>query len=141
MHPSEGVVNALRQIHSALVPHGLLVDTQPVSPHPAHPSGGSRLGTLDMREWAAPVDAVDRQAALAVNEGLYRLEHERCLIVTDAYDDGPELTRYVQDWQGTQIPPPVALALSDVPALVSLDQEVRLRLYRALHPPSRGATI
>ena len=134
-------MNALRQIHAALVPDGLLVDTQPVSPQPPIRLDDAQLGTLDMREWAATIDAIDRQTALTVDDGLYRLEHQRALTVTDTYDDGPELIRYVHDWQGTRIPPPVALTLSDVPALVSLDQEVRLRLYRALHPPSRGTTI
>jgi hypothetical protein len=85
-----------------------------------------------MRAWAATIEAVDRQTVLTVDEGLYRLEHERSLIVTDTYDDGPELLRYVRDWQGTRIPTALSHTLSDVSTPVSLDQEIRLRLYRAL---------
>jgi hypothetical protein len=127
-------VNALRRIHAALVPNGRLVDTQPLSPHPPIRLGDNELGTLDMREWAATIAAVDRETARTVEKGLYRLERERSLIVTDTYDDGPELLSEVREWAGTRIPPPVAHALSEVSAPVSLHQDVRLRLYRALGP-------
>jgi hypothetical protein len=125
-------VNALRKIHAHLAPSGLLVDTQPVSAHPPIRQDDAALGTLDMRAWAATIEAVDRQTTLAVDEGLYRLEHERALIVTDTYDDGPELLKYVHDWEGTRIPTAVAHTLSAVATPLSLDQEIRLRLYRAL---------
>jgi hypothetical protein len=125
-------VNALHKIHAHLAPNGLLVDTQPVSAHPPIRQHAIELGTLDMRAWAATIEAVDRHTTLTTAEGLYRLEHERSLIVTDTYDDGPELLSYVRDWQGTRIPTAVAHTLSDVSTPVSLDQEIRLRLYRAL---------
>jgi hypothetical protein len=128
--PLEGVVNALRRIHAALVPDGLLVDTQPVSAHPPVRCGDRALGTLDMREWAATIDAVDRRTADAVAARLYRLEHEASLTVTDVCDDGPELLRELREWEGTRIPPAVARTLSDVPVTVSVHQEIRLRVYR-----------
>jgi hypothetical protein len=127
-------VNALRRIHAALAPGGLLVDTQPVSPHPRMHEGDTALGSLDMRAWAATIDEIDGQTALAVDEGLYRLERVRSFIVNDRYDNGPDLISYVQDWQGTQIPATVARRLSDVSTPVSLHQEIRLRLYRRLQP-------
>jgi hypothetical protein len=129
--PLEGVVNALRRIHAALVPDGLLVDTQPVSARPPISCGDRALGNLDMREWAATIGAVDRRTASVLATGLYRLEHEGSLTVTDVYDDGPELLREVHEWEGTRIPPAVARTLSDVPVAVSVCQEIRLRLYRA----------
>jgi hypothetical protein len=48
--PRCGVRHALRNIHVALVPNGLLVDTQPISAHPRVMANGTELGTLDMRE-------------------------------------------------------------------------------------------
>jgi hypothetical protein len=125
-------VNALRQIHAHLVPHGLLVDTQPVSAQPPIRQGAAELGTLDMGAWAETIEAVDGRTALVVDEGLYRLEHERSLVVADAYDDGPDLISDVQNWQGTRIPPTLARTLRGVSTPVRVDQEIRLRLYRAL---------
>ena len=124
-------MNALRRIHAALVPDGLLVDTQPVSARPPISCADRALGDLDMREWAATIDAVDRRTALVVAAGLYRLEHERSLTVTDVCDDGPELLRQVRDWQGTRIPAVVERTLGNVRVPVSVCQEIRLRLYRA----------
>jgi hypothetical protein len=57
---------------------------------------------------AATIDAVDRRTASVLAAGLYRLEHERSLTVTDVYDDGPELLRELQDWKGTRVPPALA---------------------------------
>jgi hypothetical protein len=127
-------VNALRRIHAAVVPSGLLIDTQPVSPHPLIREDNAPLGTLDMREWSAAIAAVDRETARTLDKGLYRLEREHTLTVTDTYDDGPELLSEVREWEATRIPPPTAHALSAVSTPVSLDQEIRLRIYRTLAP-------
>jgi hypothetical protein len=128
-------VNALRRIHAVLVPSGLLIDTQPVSPHPPIRQDNAPLGTLDMREWSATIAAVDRETARTVEKGLYRLERERTLTVTDTYDDGPELLGEVGEWAGTRIPTAVAHTLSAVSAPVSLDQQIRLRIYRTRRSP------
>jgi hypothetical protein len=127
-------VNALRRIHAGLVPSGLLIDTQPVSPHPPIRQDNAPLGTLDMREWAATIAAVDRETARTVDGGLYRLECEHTLTVTDTYDDGPELLSEVREWEGTRIPTAVAHTLSAISTPASLDQEIRLRIYRTLEP-------
>jgi SAM-dependent methyltransferase len=82
-------------------------------------------------EAAATSDAVDRRTASVLAAGLYRLDHERSLTVTDVYDDGPELLRELQDWKGTRIPPALARTLSELPEAVSLRQEIRLRVYRS----------
>jgi hypothetical protein len=135
--PLEGVVNALHRLHAALAPDGLLVDTQPVSDQPPVSCADRELGTLDMREWAATIDAVDQRTALVVTEGLYRLEHEGSLTVVDVYDDGPELLREVRDWDGTRIPPAIDRTLRDVQVAVGVRQEIRLRVYRAKRTHAR----
>jgi hypothetical protein len=76
-------VNALRRIHAALVPDGLVVDTQPVSARPRVEAGGLQLGTLDMREWRVTIDAVDALVAETIDDGLFVLEAERSFMVTD----------------------------------------------------------
>ena len=128
--PLEGVVHALRRIHAALVPSGVLVDTQPVSARPPVISNGVRLGTLDMREWVDTVEAVDRLVAETIDAGLYALEHEQHLLVTDTYDDGPELVETVRDWQGTRISRGLEARVAAARPPLTLEQEVRLRLLR-----------
>jgi hypothetical protein len=130
--PLEGVVHALRRIHVALAPEGLLVDSQPISPDPPIRLGNIELGRLDMGAWAQTIADVDRETGRVLADGLYRLEQERSLTVTDFYDDGPDLVSYVRDWQGTQLPPSLARALSRTAAPLRLDQEIRLRLYRRI---------
>jgi hypothetical protein len=61
--PVEGVVNALRTLHAALVPGGLVVDTQPVSTHPPVEADSGELGTLDMREWGRTSQEIDGRFA------------------------------------------------------------------------------
>jgi hypothetical protein len=84
-------VNALRRIHAALVPGGLVVDTQPVSARPSVEAFGVELGTLDMDEWRGTIDAVDRLVAETIDDGFFALQAESELVVTDAFDDGPEM--------------------------------------------------
>ena len=124
-------MNALHRIHAALLPDGLLVDTQPISARPPVSCGDRALGTLDMREWAATIDAIDRRTARVVTAGPYELEHEGSLTVTDVYDDGCELLHEVREWDGTRTPPALARTLSDVRDAVSVRQVIRLRLYRS----------
>jgi hypothetical protein len=85
-------VNALRRIHVALVPDGLVVDTQPVSARPTVEAGGRQLGTLDMREWRVTIDAVDALVAETIGAGLFAMEVERCFTVAErlAGDERPE---------------------------------------------------
>jgi hypothetical protein len=67
-------VNALRRLHAALVPGGLVIDTQPISARPPVEADGIALGTLDMRAWRRTVDAVDRLVAETIDVGLFSVE-------------------------------------------------------------------
>jgi hypothetical protein len=130
--PLEGVVNALRRIHAALVPGGLVVDTQPLSPRPPVEAGGRRLGMLDMRNWRRTIDAVDRRIGQAVADGLFAHTGERSCVVADEFDSGAELLEVVAGWKGTQIPAALAERVRAAQPQVRVHQEVRLRLLRAL---------
>jgi hypothetical protein len=123
-------VNALREIHAVLLPGGLLVDTQPISPDPPVKSAGTELGTLDMREWRATIDAVDEQLERVLADGLYVLEAERSLMVADTFDDGAELVESVAGWQGTRISHRLARAATAAAPPLTVHQEVRLRRLR-----------
>jgi hypothetical protein len=123
-------VHALRNIHAALAPGATLVDTQPVSARPRVASDGSRIGTLDMRDWLDTIHAVDERFAETIAGGLYELQHESRFVVTDSYDNGPECLQIVSDWRGTCVAPELSQRLAAATSRVSVQQEVRLRLLR-----------
>jgi hypothetical protein len=124
-------VSALRRIHAALVPDGVVVDTQPVSARTTVEAGGRQLGTLDMREWRVTIDAVDALVAETIGAGLFAMEVERCFTVADTSDDGPGLVESVSGWQGTSVPNALARRIEAATPPISAHQEVRLRLLRA----------
>jgi hypothetical protein len=137
--PPEGVVNALRALHTALVPGGLVIDTQPLSPHPPIEGDGGILGTLDMSEWAELIDEIDGRTDEAIAEGLFAIEHESRFTVADEYDDGEDCLSYVRNWMGTRIDPDVERRVAAERGHIRLPQEVRLRLLRRLNPRSTAS--
>jgi hypothetical protein len=125
-------VNTLRRIHAALVPGGLVVDTQPVSARPPVEADGIERGRLDMREWGRTIDAVDRRMAETIDRGLFALEAERRFIVTDTSDDGRQLVEALGGWQGTKVSDALTRRIAAATPPISVHQQVRLRLLRAL---------
>ena len=123
-------MHALRNIHAALAPAGILVDTQPVSASPPVASDGGELGKLDMRDWFDTIQEVDELVAQTIAGGLYELQHESRFVVTDAYDNGPECLDTVGNWSGTRVSAEVKQRLAAATSPVSVEQEVRLRLLR-----------
>ncbi len=123
-------MRALRNIHSALAPGGLLVDTQPIGPHPRAAADGDEPGMLDMHEWIETIHAVDERVAGTIAAGLFEQTDERTLVVRDTFGDGPSCLEIVGTWRGTRVPPPLAARLAAVGDQVTVDQQVRLRLLR-----------
>jgi hypothetical protein len=123
-------VHALRNIHAALVPHGLLVDTQPIGSQPRVAANGDELGMLDMDEWIETIRAVDERVAETVATGLYERTDERTLVITSTFDDGPDCLEITGTWRGTRVPQPLADRLAAVRDFVTVDQDVRLRVLR-----------
>lgn len=127
-------MHALRNLHAALVPAGLLVDTQPVSPHPRVTADGTDIGRLDMREWIATIDAVDELVAEAVGAAFYAIQREERFTVNDTFDTGPECLETASSWRQTRIPRSLASRLETTHTTVTVEQEVRLRLLRCATP-------
>ncbi len=123
-------MHVLRNIHAALAPGGVVVDTQPVSARPPVAAQGVTLGTLDMRAWLNTIRTVDELAAETIRTGLFELQHESRFVVTDTYDNGPECLEIVGGWQGTRVPDSVSIRLAATTSQVTVQQEVRLRLLR-----------
>jgi hypothetical protein len=130
--PVEGVVHALRQLHAALVPAGIVVDTQPLSPRSRVEDAGGRLGRLDMRDWRQTIDAVDARVAQAIEAGLFAVGGERVVEVADQFDSGHEFLDVVGGWRGTRIPASVTERAAAARPPIRVIQDVRLRLLRAL---------
>ena len=131
-------MHALRKIHAALIPGGVLVDTQPVSPDSRVDAADGRLGRLDMREWRRTIDAVDCRTAEAIDRGLFAIEGEQMIEVVDQLDSGAEFIEVVGAWQGTTIPSEVIERANAARPPIRVAQDVRLRLLRPL-PTDRGA--
>lgn len=125
-------MHALHNIHAALTPDAILVDTQPVSARPAVAADGVTLGTLDMREWLDTIHAVDDLTAETIRAGLYELRHEQRLVVTDTYPNGTDCLESVSDWRGTRVPPDLATRRATAASPVTVQQETRLRLLGRL---------
>lgn len=123
-------MNALRNIHAVLSQRGIVVDTQPISPCPRIAADRSTLGTLDMRDWAGTVRAVDERIDQVVAAGLFEFQHEDRFIVTDSFDSGAECLEAARTWRGTLVPRSLASSLARAPGAVTVEQEVRLRLLR-----------
>jgi hypothetical protein len=124
-------VNALRNIHAALVTGGLLIDTQPVSPRPRVGAGARELGRLDMSDWASTIDQIDRLTEQTIRAGLFRAIREDRFTVTDQFPTGAGLVAEVRGWAGTHIDPTLAERISGEQRPVQVQQEVRLRVFDA----------
>jgi hypothetical protein len=128
--PLEGVVHALRNIHAALVPGAMLVDTQPVFAHPLVSADGRMLGTLDLREWCETIEAVDERFAETLAAGLYDLQHEQRFTVVDTFDDPLECVETVRGWRGTRVPAALTTRIRAARPPMTVAQQVRLRVLR-----------
>jgi len=128
-------VHALRNIHAALVPGAMLVDTQPVGAQPSVAADGAELGTLDLREWLETIKAVDERIAETLAAGLYDTQHERRFTVIDTFDDAQECLETTSSWRGTRVPAALATRIPAASPPLTVAQEVRLRLLRRQTPP------
>jgi hypothetical protein len=130
--PIEGVVNALHTLHTALLPGGFVVDTQPVSAHPPVEAESGELGTLDMREWGRTIAEIDGRFESTLRDGLFALDEERSFVVTDSFGDGEELLATVRGWRGTHIPRLLEERVARQQRPVHVHQDIRLRLLCAM---------
>jgi hypothetical protein len=123
------VVDALTRLHAALVPGGVLVDTQPVSPRLPVTLDGEPLGDLDDEQWLEIVAGVDAELAQALAAGLFELRHEERYVVVHEFGSGSECLEVVSSWAGTRVPDEIAARLRAGSARTTVEQETRLRLF------------
>jgi len=123
------VVDALTRIHAALVPGGLLVDTQPVSLREPVALGGEPIGELEDDEWLEMVAAVDAELEKTLGAGLFERRHEEHYRVVHEFGSGTECLDEVGSWVGTRVPPDVAARLEQGSGRATVEHDVRLRLF------------
>jgi hypothetical protein len=95
-------VHALRQIHQALVPEGVLLDMHPIPPATRAEVRGESLGEFDDAEFMGIVAAAE---ALLEDSGLFIHESELEFDYLERYDDAAEMLDDIRDsWEGCGIP-------------------------------------
>jgi len=121
-------VHALRQIHRALVPGGLLFDMHPVPPSTRVEVRGESLGELDDAEFMALV--VETEAPLWETD-LFSLEEELEFDWLERFDSAEELIETVSSWEWSRVPAEVAERVREVDGPVDIWERVVLRRFRA----------
>lgn len=122
------MVDALCRIHTALVPGGALVDTQPVgSPAPVC-AEGEPAGELETGDWLETVAAVDAGVEATIEAGLFELRHEERYTIVHSFDSGSGALEEVSTWAGHQIPKDVVERLNATRGGVEIELEIRLRI-------------
>jgi hypothetical protein len=121
-------VHALRQIHRALVPGGLLVDMHPIPPSTRIEVRGESLGELDDTEFMGLVEATE--APLAETE-LFSFEEELEFDWLERFDTAEELIETVSSWEWSEIPAKVVERVREVEGPVDIWERVVLRRFRA----------
>jgi hypothetical protein len=122
------VVDALTRIHAALVPGGVLVDTQPVGPRLPVTLDGEPIGELEDEEWLEIVAAVDTEIEKVLAAGVFELRHEERYSVVHEFGSGRECLDVVAGWAGTNVPEDVGALLEGGNARTTVEQDTRLRL-------------
>jgi len=122
------VVDALTRIHAALVPGGVLVDTQPVGPRLPVTLDGEPIGELEDDEWLEIVAAVDIEIEKVLAAGVFELRHEERYSVVHEFGSGHECLDVVGGWAGTNVPEDVGVLLEGGNARTTVEQDTRLRL-------------
>jgi hypothetical protein len=122
-------VNALRNLHQALVPEGILLDMHPIPPSTRAEVRGESLGDFDDAEFQ---DLVKTAEARILETGLFEHEAETEFDWLERYDDPAELLADVTDgWDGCRIPPDLEERIRSAEPPVDIWERVVLRRFRA----------
>jgi SAM-dependent methyltransferase len=121
-------VHALRQIHRALGPGGILLDMHPTRPSARAEVGGVSLGDFDDEEFFGIVDATEKPVA---ESDLFELEQEVEFDHLERWDNGEQLLEDVKTWDGCHVPRGLAERIRRAEPPVDIWERVVLRRFRA----------
>jgi hypothetical protein len=122
-------VHALRQIHQALVPGGILLDMHPIPPSTRAEVQGRSLGEFDDFEF---MQIVANAEADLERTGLFTQESEVEFDYLERYDDPGQMLEDVREgWEGCRIPAELEKRILEAGAPVDIWERVVLRRFRA----------
>jgi hypothetical protein len=125
-------VHALRQIHQALVPEGVLLDMHPIPPSTRAEVRGESLGAFDDSEFMEIVAAGE---AKLEGSGLFTRESELEFEYRERYDDAAELIEDItESWEGCEVPPDRERRILAADGPVDIWERVVLRRFHAEAP-------
>ena len=123
-------MHALRQIHQALVPGGILLDLHPIPPSTRAEVQGRSLGEFDDSEFMQLV--ADGEVVLE-RSGLFTQESEVEFDYLERYDDPAEMLDDIrEDWETCRVPPDLEKRILEAEGPVDIWERVVLRRFRAL---------
>ena len=123
-------MHALRRIHEALAPGGVLLDMHPVPPSTRAEVRGESLGEFDDSEFMKTVAAGEREIERI---GLFGLEWETLFDYRERYDDPAEMLEDIREgWEDCRVPPDLEARILEADAPVDIWERVVLRRFRAL---------
>lgn len=125
-------MHALRRVHRALVPGGILLDLMPYDGWVPVETRTEDVGRIDSREFARGVRATETALAQMVREGLYALEHERRFDVFEHFESAERLLEVVGTWGRTLIPARLRTRLRGPEPPFLVRERLVLRRLRAL---------
>ena len=122
-------MHALRQIHQALVPGGILLDMHPIPPSTRAEVRGRSLGEFDDSEF---MEIVANAEADLERTGLYTRESEVEYDYLERYDDPAEMLEEIrEDWETCRVPPDLEKRILEADGPVDIWERVVLRRFRA----------
>jgi hypothetical protein len=121
-------VHALRKVHEALVPEGVLLDMHPIPPSTRAEVDGRSLGEFDDTEF---MDIVRVTEAPLVEGDLFALEAELEFDWLERFESAEELLEDVGLWEGCRIPETLAANIREAEPPIDIWERVVLRRYRA----------
>jgi len=125
-------VHALRQVHQALVPGGILLDMHPVPPSTRAEVSGQSLGEFDDAQF---MQIVANAEAEIEDSGLFRRRSEVEFDYLERYDDPAQLLEDVREgWEGCRIPAQLEARILEAHGPVDIWERVVLRRFRAKAP-------
>jgi hypothetical protein len=121
-------VHALRRIHQALVPGGVLLDMHPVPPSTRAEVRGESLGDFDDSVFMRIVS--DAEEVLE-RSGLFEWESELEFDYLERYDDPAQLLEDIEDgWEGCSVPKELEARILEADGPVEIWERVVLRRFR-----------
>ena len=120
-------MHALRRIHQALVPGGVLLDLHPVPPSTRAEVDGESLGEFDDSDFMRIVS--DAEGVLE-RSGLFERGSEVEFDYLERYDDpGQLLDDIEEEWDGCSVPPELEARIREADGPVDLWERVVLRRF------------